>query len=37
MFFLGLVQFLMFSGGLATALFAFTVLGPAAKEDPITG
>lgn len=35
--FLGLVQLLMFGGGLATTLFAFAVLGPAAKEDPITG
>lgn len=35
--FLILTQILMFGGGLATALFAFTVIGPAAKSDPITG
>jgi hypothetical protein len=35
--FLPWLQLLMFGGGLATTLFAFTVLGPTRKEDPITG
>lgn len=35
--FLTILQLMVFGGGLATMLFAFTVLGPAAKEDPITG
>ena len=37
MFFLPLLQLLIFGGGLATTLFAFTILGPARQEDPITG
>jgi hypothetical protein len=35
--FLILTQLMMLGGGLAMALFAFTVIGPAAKSDPIVG
>lgn len=35
--FLLFLQAMLFGGGLATTLFAMTVLGPARREDPITG